>query len=131
MMAHRQPLTPGTLFLVVAALLCALLTAWAAFVNVAFAPADQLSTITPAVGSGLVLVLAICMATLAISRLPKGPLGPLMAGLSTLIGAGFFGLGLWSIWQDPGDAVIVAPSIFAIGAIFVLLALQSRAARQS
>lgn len=130
-MAQRKPLSLGALFLAVAALLCALLTAYAALLSFAVAPDSQPASTRAAFRSGLVLILAICMATVAIARFLKGALGPLMAGLSALIGAGFFGLGLWSISQDPGDAIIVVPSTFGIGAIFVLLALRSRCARQS
>jgi peptidoglycan/LPS O-acetylase OafA/YrhL len=129
-MAQRQRLTRGSLLLVAAALVCALLTAWAALFIFGFALDYQHSMTTAALTSVPVLGLAICMAAIAISRLRRGPLGRWMIGLSALIGAGFLSLGMWSIWQDPGDAPWMAPPIFLVGAIFILLAQQSLSARQ-
>ncbi len=131
MKAQRQPLTPGTVLLVAAALLCALVTAWAALFSFVFVLGYQHTMTTAALIWGPVLGLAICMAAIAILRIRKGPLGPWMIGLSALIGAGFLGLGLWFVWLDPGDAPWMAPQIFFMGAVSSLLALQSGAARQS
>ncbi len=131
MKAQRQPLTPDTVFLVAAALLCALVTAWAALFSFVFVLGYQHTMTTAALTWGPVLGLAICMAVLAVSRFRAGPPGSLMIGLSTLIGTGFIGLGLWSIWNDPGDAGWFAPPVLVIGLIFILLAVESVAARQS
>jgi hypothetical protein len=128
-LAQRKPLSLGALFLVVAALLCALLTAWGALVSFAIALGYQHPLFPLALGYGLVLGLALCMATLAISRFRKGPLGPGGMILSALIGAGFVSLGLWSLWQDPGDAFWIAPPTLAAGAVFILLAVESHSAR--